>query len=446
MPKILYIGFGLSPLVRGGAIVYQESLMEAVSARGWETVFLFAVPRRASSGAPCLKTRSEKGIRFVEILNTPYMPGCLNDPVIQCFQPDIERLVMNVLDDERPDIVHFHELQMHPASVMDIVSGRGIPSLKTIHNYYDICPQRDLLYMGEERCYDFDGGRRCTECLSVLPAAGSSYGMRLARTLLPSWLYTRLPVLRPVRKAVPYLSDQYLLRRRFFVERLNRLDAVHCSSHRSAGILADCGVLRNKIRIIPLSVKNLERIKPKPLRNNNHPVVFGYISGRHPSRGYRILIDAFSMLDQCRAKLIIWNMPPEEKPDRRLNVELRRHYMPEQINGVFSEMDVGIIPSIWEEIFGIIGIEWLTAGIPVIGSDIGGIPGWLRHGENGFLVPPGDAGGLAGAMQLFVGNPALVAQMQQRIKPWTSFSSHVDEMLGCYEAVMDIRKRGRINA
>ncbi|NOZ70021.1 MAG: hypothetical protein GXP46_12445 [Deferribacteres bacterium] len=54
MPKILYIGFGISPVVRGGAIVYQESLMEAVSARGWETVFLFAVPRPGAGGAPCL--------------------------------------------------------------------------------------------------------------------------------------------------------------------------------------------------------------------------------------------------------------------------------------------------------------------------------------------------------------------------------------------------------
>ncbi|NOZ70020.1 MAG: glycosyltransferase family 4 protein [Deferribacteres bacterium] len=405
---------------------------------------LFSCSRyRAPAPAARPAWRSENGIRFVEIMNTPYRPGCLNDPAQQCRRPDIERLVMEVLDDERPDIVHFHELQMHPASVIDIVSARGIPSLKTIHNYYDICPQRDLLYRGEERCYDFDGGTRCTECLSVLPPAAASFGERLARTMLPAWLYTRVAAICPRRRRVPYLAGQYLLRRRFFVERLNRLDAVHCSSPRSAAILADCGVLKSRIRIIPLSVKNLERITPKPLRGNHHPVVFGYVSGRHVSRGYRVLIEAFSMLDQSRARLVIWNMPRTGPLGQGLNVELRRHYMPEQINGAFREMDVGIIPSIWEEIFGIIGIEWLTAGIPVIGSDIGGIPAWLKNGENGFLIPPGDARRLAGAMQLFVNNPALIAQMQQRIRPWNTFSSHVGEMLGCYEDIMASRKRGK---
>ncbi len=47
------------------------------------------------------------------------------------------------------------------------------------------------------------------------------------------------------------------------------------------------------------------------------------------------------------------------------------------------------LPSRWAEPFGIIGIEAMARGVPVIGSRIGGIPEWLEHGVTGFLVEPG---------------------------------------------------------
>ena len=47
-----------------------------------------------------------------------------------------------------------------------------------------------------------------------------------------------------------------------------------------------------------------------------------------------------------------------------------------------------IFPSIWPEPFGITGIEAMAFGVPVIGSDIGGIPDWVDHGVTGYLCRP----------------------------------------------------------
>ncbi|MCX6731848.1 MAG: glycosyltransferase family 1 protein, partial [Candidatus Parcubacteria bacterium] len=59
-----------------------------------------------------------------------------------------------------------------------------------------------------------------------------------------------------------------------------------------------------------------------------------------------------------------------------------------------------------------------------------------KDGENGFLVPAGDVDKLAEKMNLFVENPALISQFQERIKPWKSFDEHIGEMINLYEEII----------
>jgi glycosyltransferase involved in cell wall biosynthesis len=61
-------------------------------------------------------------------------------------------------------------------------------------------------------------------------------------------------------------------------------------------------------------------------------------------------------------------------------------------------------PARWQEPFGLVGVEALAAGLPVVASEVGGIPHWLEDGQGGFLVPPGDAGALAGALAQVLGD------------------------------------------
>jgi|GEM_PF-1571255 len=453
MAKVLYIGFGIayppSPDIKlGGAIVYQESLAEAVNACGWETTCFFAGAQYTPSirSRPRLKMWYKNRIKFIELCNSPNIPGYMNSPDRQCHDGDIENLTKRILAEEKPDIVHIHELQMHTASIIDTIVSQRIPVIKTMHNYYDICSQRDLMYKGKELCRDFERGKRCVECLKTLPIL--SLQKRIAVVLLPGWLYKilagfykRIKRNKKPKSIFSYTADHYYYRHRFFVERLNRLDAIHCSSFRSAEIFVEHGVFREKIVIIPNSAKSTENISPKILlRDNRYPVVFGYVSGKYISRGYQVLVDAFSRLDQTKAKLIIWGIPPSETVDKNLNMEFRPSFKSKEINQAFREIDVGVIPSIWEEVFGLIGIEWLTAKIPVIGSNMGGIPDWLKDGENGFLVPPNDAVELARRMELFVKNPGLIAKIQQQIKPVMTFNQHINKMTALYKNVINGRK------
>lgn len=57
---------------------------------------------------------------------------------------------------------------------------------------------------------------------------------------------------------------------------------------------------------------------------------------------------------------------------------------------IYSEMDICIVPSIWDEPFGIVALEGMAMGKPVIASNIGGLKTTIIHNATGFLFPPND--------------------------------------------------------
>jgi glycosyltransferase involved in cell wall biosynthesis len=69
------------------------------------------------------------------------------------------------------------------------------------------------------------------------------------------------------------------------------------------------------------------------------------------------------------------------------------------------------LPSVWPEPFGLVGIEALAAGRPVIASATGGIEDWLEHGVNGLLVPAGDVAALATTLTELLADPVRQAAM-----------------------------------
>jgi glycosyltransferase involved in cell wall biosynthesis len=70
-----------------------------------------------------------------------------------------------------------------------------------------------------------------------------------------------------------------------------------------------------------------------------------------------------------------------------------------------ANASVVVVPSLWPEPFGLVGIEALAAGRPAVGSSTGGIGDWLEHGVSGLCVAPGDAPALARALNELLADP-----------------------------------------
>lgn len=68
---------------------------------------------------------------------------------------------------------------------------------------------------------------------------------------------------------------------------------------------------------------------------------------------------------------------------------------------------VAVVPSRWQEPFGLTGIEAMAAGVPVVGFDVGGITEWLKNGVNGIAVKAGDTIAFASAIDKLLANPEM---------------------------------------
>jgi glycosyltransferase involved in cell wall biosynthesis len=79
------------------------------------------------------------------------------------------------------------------------------------------------------------------------------------------------------------------------------------------------------------------------------------------------------------------------------NVELLGWLSEEQIGGQLACADIVAVPSRWEG-FGLVAIEAMRAGLPVVASRIGGLPEVVEEGVSGLLVPPDDPHALLGAL------------------------------------------------
>jgi glycosyltransferase involved in cell wall biosynthesis len=77
----------------------------------------------------------------------------------------------------------------------------------------------------------------------------------------------------------------------------------------------------------------------------------------------------------------------------------------------FRSAAVVVVPSIWPEPCPTVALEALAFGRPVVASRIGGLPDLVADGNNGMLVPPGDAGALAGAITTLLSDRSLLKAM-----------------------------------
>jgi phosphatidylinositol alpha-mannosyltransferase len=78
---------------------------------------------------------------------------------------------------------------------------------------------------------------------------------------------------------------------------------------------------------------------------------------------------------------------------------------------LFKTADVFVSPATGRESFGIVLLEAMAAGTPIVCSDIHGYKGVVQRGRQAILVPPHDAKALAAGISELVADPALRAQM-----------------------------------
>jgi glycosyltransferase involved in cell wall biosynthesis len=103
-----------------------------------------------------------------------------------------------------------------------------------------------------------------------------------------------------------------------------------------------------------------------------------------------------------------------------------------------AEASVVAVPSVWPEPFGLVGIEALSAGRPVVASSTGGVVDWLQDGVNGLAVAPGDVRELACSLEELLADPTRQAAMgsagKRMVAERYSAQHHVAALVEAYRS------------
>lgn len=113
---------------------------------------------------------------------------------------------------------------------------------------------------------------------------------------------------------------------------------------------------------------------------------------------------------------------------------------------LYSHAAVFVCPSIYEP-FGLINLEAMACGTPVVATRVGGIPEVVVDGETGWLVAPGDEAALAGALRGALADPARARRMgeagRRRVEAHFSWDRIAERTLAVYRDAITARAAAR---
>ncbi len=174
------------------------------------------------------------------------------------------------------------------------------------------------------------------------------------------------------------------------------------------GIIITTGHMRGQveklcdhIHVIPHGV-DCKRFTPAPGRHaSKKPALFMPGRVEDPAKGFAVLMEAATTLVEAGYDFEVRATIPEGHPGPswlKPTGKLDYAAMP----GAYQEADICVVPSIWEEPFGIVALEAMASGIPVCASQTGGLQDIVVHETTGLLSESGNAEQLAAHLRLLL--------------------------------------------
>ena len=326
------------------------------------------------------------------------------------WNPTSRRDLATALAEDRPDVVHVHNtFPLLSPSVLYACHSAGVPVVITLHNYKLLCASGDFFRNGEV-CHDCAGGN---------PTAAVVH-----RCYRGSALATSTTVLnaRGHRRSWRRLVSAYI----FISESQRRL---------MAGMDFDPDRTFVKHNIVPYDgpfggarqrqvayVGRLDTAKGAPLLMKGWDA---YRAAAGDDALRLVIAGGGPMLDEVTS----W---AADRP----SVELRGLMSKPDVFKLISESRAVVLPSEWEETFGLVVVEAMAVGVPPLASGHGSFPSLITDGVDGALSEPGSPDALGRLLHDVDADPDRYTRLGRQAR--TTYETHhqidrnVEQLLDIY--------------
>ncbi len=318
----------------------------------------------------------------------------------------------------RPDIIHVHNV--YERVLLDqLMSEYSV--VFTTHGYQLICPAQDFYLERPREICDLTCGWRCfpstlrMKCMSVRP-----------RHLWRSYSLARWAIKNKDRVAHLICPCDYALRRHL-----------------------DGGFSRESLSVVPYFCELSPLPDPRPLPATPTITFLGRITAY---KGVDYFIQILSRLPNVVQGQIIGNVDARNRPwlERmakewgvKSRLRIRNWVDRSSIRTIFRETSVFVFPSIWPETLGIVGLEALATGVPVVAFEVGGVAEWLICGETGIMVRAKDVGAATAAISSLINDKARLISMGRNglelIRKKFSVAVHLEGLENAYSKALQSR-------
>ncbi|BAZ14883.1 group 1 glycosyl transferase [Calothrix sp. NIES-4071] len=336
----------------------------------------------------------------------------------------------------------------------------GMTTVVTVHYPIPICQRTTLMLDGQEACdgkIDVVRCSRCTDSLSrkipsnilknlsilpmpvisrlplpvsaYLPASANEVKGRFIRPLVvPAYVAARQHSLREMVK----YTDRIIvvcdwLYKAFLINGVPKEKLILC---RHGISYATSNILINSQSICTLNTSKKNVLK------------VAYLGRWDVSKGIDILVQAIKNLpSEINIELAIHAINQDERyrkhvmqiinNDTRIRIE--KYLTREELPSVLANYDLLAVPSQWLETGPLVVLESHSVGVPVIGSNLGGIAELVRHGVDGWLVPASDPKAWSEALTKLAYNAELLNQLRQGIRHIRTVIEQATELKQIYE-------------
>lgn len=348
---------------RGGDCVYTLNLETMLKEHGHE-VAIFSM--QSDENYPSVWTRYwPSNVSFSN-------PSNVLDCIIRPFGTrEVKNKFIQLLSDFNPDVVHLGNIHSQISPVIaEIAHQKGIKVVWSIHDYKLLCPRYDFLRNGNTICEDCINNP--FSVISNKCIKSSLLASLLGFLELKKWNRTKIA---------------------------GMVDAFICSSGFVAELMIRGGFPNEKVHTIVHSIETQQCNINKYLGKNERDY-YCYVGRLSHEKGLMTLIKAANQLNF--RLLIIGDGPLRTSLESvsNKNIEFLGFLEWNELKEIVKKARFCVAPSEWYEVLGLVNIESLCLGVPVLGANIGSIPSLIKEGVNGYTFKSGSVTDLVDKIRL----------------------------------------------